>query len=157
MFMSSIIVDIDGTIADNSHRAVYLEGTKKDWNGFFGNMILDLPIMPVIHLIEKLQIHGFKLLFCTGRPEAYRTITKSWLLQHDLDPLHLYMRKDKDFRADHVIKSEILDQIYEDGFLPLLAIDDRHTVVDMWRQRGLICLQNECTISEQIAAKFIED
>ncbi len=141
--MSSIIVDIDGTIADCSHRRVHLAESKKDWNNFFTDMISDKPIIPVIHLIEKLQVHGFKLLFCTGRPEVYRSVTQSWLLQHDLDPHHLYMRKDKDYREDYIVKSEMLDTIYHDGFMPLLAIDDRQSVVDMWRSRGLICLQNE--------------
>ena len=30
-----IIVDIDGTIADCSHRLHYIKGEKKDWNSFF--------------------------------------------------------------------------------------------------------------------------
>ena len=132
--MSSIIVDIDGTIADCSHRRKHLEGHKKDWDSFFKDMILDLPIMPVIHLIEKLQLHGFKLLFCTGRPESYRNETKSWLFQHDLDPHYLYMRKHKDFREDYIVKGEMLDQILLDGFIPSLAIDDRQSVVDMWEK-----------------------
>ena len=142
--MSSIIVDIDGTIADCSHRQHHLQGDKKEWDLFFSELHLDEPIMPIIHLIEKLQCHGFSLLFCTGRSEKYRPATERWLIDHDLDPVYLYMRTDNDFREDAVIKSELLDKIYQDGFRPILAIDDRPAVVKMWRSRGLICLQNEC-------------
>lgn len=141
--MSSIIVDIDGTIADCSHRRVYLQGVKKDWASFFGAMCLDDPIMPVIHLVQKLQLHGIDILFCTGRPAVFRPATEHWLNRFDLSTQYLYMRKNSDYREDYIVKSEMLDQIYNDGFLPTLAIDDRQSVVDMWRSRGLICLQNK--------------
>lgn len=141
--MSSIIVDIDGTIADCSHRLKYLEENPKNWDGFFSYMHKDKPIQPIIRLIEKLQNHNFSLIFCTGRPERYRALTKEWLCDQDLDPRYLYMRNDTDFRPNHIIKSELLNLIYDDGFLPLLVIDDQQSVVEMWRTRGLICLQNE--------------
>jgi hypothetical protein len=40
-----------------------------------------------------------------------------------------------------VIKGEILDQMLVDGYTPTIAVDDRNQVVDMWRARGLRCLQ----------------
>ena len=47
-----VICDIDGTIANNDHRQHYLEG-KKDWDGFFSEIINDSPIMPVIKIINE--------------------------------------------------------------------------------------------------------
>ena len=42
---------------------------------------------------------------------------------------------------DPVIKSDLYDQILEDGFKPTIVFEDRESVVKMWRGRGLRCLQ----------------
>ena len=45
--MSKIVLcDIDGTIANNDHRQHYLED-KKDWDGFFAELINDAPIYKI--------------------------------------------------------------------------------------------------------------
>jgi hypothetical protein len=51
------------------------------------------------------------------------------------------MRAEKDYRADDIIKGELLDRIISDGWRPWLVVDDRDRVVKMWRDRGLLCLQ----------------
>ena len=55
--------------------------------------------------------------------------------------INLYLRGVGDFREDPVIKSDLYDQILEDGFKPTIVFDDRESVVKMWRGRGLRCLQ----------------
>jgi hypothetical protein len=50
------------------------------------------------------------------------------------------MRKDGDFRADNVVKQEILDA-HIDKDRVLFVLDDRQQVVDMWRRNGLTCFQ----------------
>ena len=51
------------------------------------------------------------------------------------------MRAKNDFRADAEAKSDMYDKMLKDGFKPELVFDDRKSVVDMWRSRGLRCLQ----------------
>ena len=51
------------------------------------------------------------------------------------------MRAAGDYRADDIVKRELLATIRADGFEPVIAIDNRQRVVDMWREEGLICLQ----------------
>src|SRR3546814_4249731 len=46
-----------------------------------------------------------------------------------------------DTRPDHVVKEEILQQIIDDGYQPILAVDDRPSVVAMWRSKGITTLQ----------------
>jgi len=137
----SVIVDIDGTIADNTHRQSVLEADPKDWDSFFLECHLDLPIEPVVEIVQALdKLHA--ILIVTGRSEKYRELTKFWLKKHDIPYDELYMRKEGDYRPDHEIKEEILIEIRK-FYQPMLAIDDRQTVVDMWRRNGLVCLQNE--------------
>jgi len=53
----------------------------------------------------------------------------------------LFMRADNDNRPDVEVKSEMLDKLIEQGHNPVLVFDDRQSVVDMWRARGLLCCQ----------------
>jgi hypothetical protein len=47
----------------------------------------------------------------------------------------------KDFRPDTEIKREILSTLRAQGKDILFAMDDRQSVVDMWRASGVVCLQ----------------
>ena len=51
------------------------------------------------------------------------------------------MRAEGDYRADDVVKGELLDRILADGYHPELVFDDRTRVVNMWRARGIMCAQ----------------
>lgn len=48
MSIKYVIVDIDGTVADLSHRIHFIEGEKKDWDSFYNNVEKDKPIQHVI-------------------------------------------------------------------------------------------------------------
>ena len=54
-----------------------------------------------------------------------------------IDDIPMYMRSDKDFRKDTIVKSEMLDKMRVDGFDPVLVFDDRPSVIAMWHDRGL--------------------
>ena len=139
--MKTAIFDIDGTLADCSHRLHFVKHGKRDWGAFFGAMEDDTIVEPVRELFRALVLAGNKVICCSGRPEDYRALTERWLSENGVIPDALYMRASGDFRADHIVKAEILRGIIEDGFDPFVVIDDRQSVVDMWRENGLTCLQ----------------
>jgi hypothetical protein len=43
------------------------------------------------------------------------------------------MRRDKDFREDHVIKREIYEQHIRPYYKVLLALDDKPSILELWR------------------------
>lgn len=136
-----VICDLDGTVADLNHRRHYLDEKPKNWKKFYGDILNDIPIKPVIEVIQTLYIAGHTIIFCTGRPENYRAETSQWLSKNVILPKFLYMRTKNDFRDDATIKFELLQKIRADGFNPQIAFDDRDRVVKMWREQGLICAQ----------------
>lgn len=137
-----ILVDIDGTLADCTHRLHHIQKRPKDWDSFFAATADDRPIMPVIAMVSCMRAHpGHTLIFCSGRPEKTREATVAWLRRHGLPTKPLYMRADGDHQDDQHLKRQLLARIRADGFDPILAIDDRKRVVDMWRAEGLICAQ----------------
>jgi predicted kinase len=148
--MRAIICDLDGTLADCRHRLHHvLPGAKRDWNEFFAEMSADTVIRPVRDLLEMVgaadhEGYDCAIVFSTGRPEDYRPQTDHWLythLPHRAQGYRLYMRPANDTRPDHVVKREMLDRIRDDGYDPFIVIDDRPSVVAMWREAGLVCLQ----------------
>lgn len=139
--MRTAIIDIDGTLADCRHRLHHvLPGQRRDWEAFFAAMDEDDLIEPVAHVVRSMA-DQYKVVLCSGRPENYRAVTEAWLDRHSVPRDALYMRPAGDTRADHIVKAQILDGIKADGYDPFVVIDDRQSVVDMWRERGLICLQ----------------
>lgn len=145
--MKNIIVcDLDGTLADCEHRVHHVRNTPKNWDAFFAGVRDDTLNYPVLSVLNKfVEFEGFRyeLIFCSGRPERCRADTVEWLLREAClseDEYTLLMRKDGDFRADHIVKQEILDNSIPKERV-LFVLDDRQQVVDMWRRNGLVCFQ----------------
>ncbi len=51
------------------------------------------------------------------------------------------MRKTDDFRPDEDVKKEIYNENIKNKFNVLYVFDDRNSVVNIWRNEGLTCLQ----------------
>ena len=135
------IVDIDGTIANNEHRIHYITNGHKDWDKWHANAHKDEPIREMIDILDMASAANIKIVLCTGRDEKCRVDTVKWLGDNDIPWDALYMRSEGDRRDDDIVKFELLEQIYEAGYEPVLVLEDRDRVVKMWRSAGLRCLQ----------------
>lgn len=151
----TIVCDLDGTLANCEHRVHHVQRTdngglrrKPDWDAFYAGVREDTVNFPVLHLLQTYlseEWYDYRVVFCTGRPERCRADTIWWLrsLGDEYlwpDPVQLLMRADGDYRADYIVKQEILDK-HIDKERVLFVLDDRQQVVDMWRRNGLTCFQ----------------
>ncbi len=141
MKKKAIIVDLDGTLCNVDHRVHYVQQEKKNWKLFNQEMINDQLNNWCYELIESMRNEKCDILFVTGRGEEYRKETEKWLFDHDVKYDHLYMRELKDSRSDNIIKNEIYENKIASQFQILFVVDDRLSVVKMWRSIGLVCLQ----------------
>lgn len=139
--MRDIIVDLDGTLADCSHRQHFVTTKPANWPAFEAGIPFDPPHQHIVDLVNTLYESGWRIVLCSGRGEQSRTDTEIWLIEHDVRYHALYMRAFGDNRRDDIVKSEILDQIIEAGYEISFTLDDRKNVCDMWRSRGIPCLQ----------------
>jgi len=138
----TILFDIDGTLACIDHRRIHLEQDKPDWKMFNALMGDDTPNHAIVNLYKTLWAsNAYDIIIVTGRNEEYRKITETWFIWNDIPFTQILMRADKDNRADHIIKEEILDNLLSEGKEIAFTVDDRQQVVDMWRRRGITCLQ----------------
>lgn len=140
--MYTILFDLDGTLADISHRRRHLEATPPNWKSFNSEIGADTPKKPIVSLYTSLWDSGkYEIIILTGRMEAQRQHTEQWLTWNNIPFKSLLMRPDNDFRADYIVKEELLNDLLSQGKDILFTVDDRQQVVDMWRRRGITCLQ----------------
>ena len=116
------IFDIDGTLADSTHRVHYicpdydslskkilsiddLDKFAPDWDSFYKESVNDKPIPDMVNILRRIQDTGAEILFVTGRSEKYRQITQEWLLRYVTFKVdNLFMRTTDAYRQDAVIK-----------------------------------------------------
>lgn len=133
-----ICFDIDGTLADINHRVHFWRQKPKNWNMFKAEMVNDAPIEQICSIARTMYQAGHDVILCSGRGDDTRDMTEAWLSKHGIKFDKLYMRAEKDYRADDIVKKELLDQIVVDfGQKPDIVFDDRPRVVKMWRENGV--------------------
>jgi len=140
-----VIVDIDGTIADISHRKKYVENVlKKDWVKFFEGVKDDKPIKNIIELVDILSLE-YNIVFCTGRGEKLRYLTEQFIQRQfeyiSISNCKILMRSENDRRKDIEVKPELLRKAGISKNEVAFILEDRDSVVKMWRKLGFTCLQ----------------
>ena len=136
-----IIFDIDGTLMNINHRKKFVEQRPKDWKSFRELTKDDVPNKDVFAVAIALQKEGHNILIASGRNKSQRAITLMQLMKEKLVFRDIKLRSDKDFRPDHFVKKDMLDQFRAGGWNPTLVFDDRSSVVQMWRENGLRAVQ----------------
>jgi FMN phosphatase YigB (HAD superfamily) len=128
----TIIFDLDGTLADCTHRVPLIP----DWDAFFAACDKDEPIWSIIEVYNALLDHGaWDIQIWSGRRDSAREKTLHWIERYHIhSPDALKMRPAGDDRPDAELKSQWLD---EAGFVPVLIFEDRASVVRMFRDRGI--------------------
>lgn len=134
--MAFYVFDLDGTLADLSHRRPLLDA--KDWRGFFAAVGADEPIPHVIEVLRTLHASGHRVEIWSGRSDECRAETEAWLRRHGVpDDIAVIMRGAGDHRPDEMVKREFLHGVAQ----PDVIFDDRRRVVEMWRREGVPCFQ----------------
>lgn len=154
---SVVLCDIDGTIADTTHRLHYVnkeahdkwveamkpedrptEEWKKDWKGFFSEMEMDPVRKDIQAMLIALYNEGYTIIFMSARPENYREATLRWLQAHFLTFAYtLIMRREGDKRPDTEAKKDMLEQHFPDKGVIHTIFDDRPSVIRLWKEMGL--------------------
>lgn len=115
------LFDIDGTLADITHRLHHIQDQPKNWEAFFAACSRDEPIPHICSLARTLSAYA-PIVLVSGRSDKVRTETDYWIkVSAQLFAAALYMRKDGDHRPDHEVKGELLDQLMDDGWKPTLC------------------------------------
>lgn len=121
-----VICDLDGTLA-------LLNGR----NPYDASTCINDGLNPVVAGIIKDK----HVIIVSGREDKYADQTVNWLEKHDIRWLKMVMRKTGDNRKDSIVKREIYETAILGKFNVSFVLDDRSSVVTLWRSMGLTCLQ----------------
>lgn len=160
--MKTYIFDIDGTLADCSHRVEFLinhKGERDDnfWHKFYSTMSEDKAIEETIEIHNSLLHRGFNIIYITGRNEEWREETLKWLynniysglvehLSEEVEEIllnhldnSLYMRPKGSREDDTTLKPKIIEGILKDNpYMKIMGMfEDRKRVVDSVRKMGI--------------------
>jgi len=146
----TVLVDLDGTLANIDHRLHFVKQAKPDWDAFYNACDEDTPNEWCVKLIYAMQNVGCRILIVSARSKVVEEKTKSWLSKHlgmmvDLDRRIvnydelIMLREVGDYTPDVDLKMRWLAT--QDKERILFVVDDRKRLVDAWRREGLVCLQ----------------
>ena len=95
--MKTILVDIDGTIADCSHRltAATRASGSIDWNKYFepSRAFDDLPNHVATRVLGELHSRNYNIIYVSGRRKSMETVTRAWLDRAGFPPGELHLRE----------------------------------------------------------------
>jgi hypothetical protein len=128
-----VIVDMDGTLCDLSHREHMVAGTcrpcngtgrlhgelcipcdgygksEKDWPGFLKGCLEDKPVLCVVEWVQALK-ETHTVCVVSGRALDWSgEASEAWLNLHQVPFDFLFMRAPNDYRQDTIVKKEILE------------------------------------------------
>lgn len=137
------IVDIDGVVANISHRLHFMR--EKNYDDFYSKEELakDCEIKPGIKLVNRLfKSDNSLVMFMTGRPKSSEEATWDWLFEHKVANCQIALfRKDGDYRPSPILKVEgvrqaiavvkdTLDSVSKDGSIGELELGNVYFIDD---------------------------
>lgn len=127
-----VIIDCDGTICLHQGRGPFE----------YEKVLTDKPNIPLIDLITVLSA-SVDIIFFSGREgtKQCKEDTCKWLNQYTNFPYQLFMRTEKDYRPDEIIKEELFNTHIKDKYYCVAIFDDRTRVIKKWRSMGLLANQ----------------
>ncbi|MEK0324111.1 MAG: AAA family ATPase [Nitrosopumilus sp.] len=146
-----IIFDLDGTLRDPGHRLHLVKNGSRQYDEF--NMACgDDPIVPNIAMLYEMLANAIvtvpfgsyddiEIFVFSGCSDIAKETTENWMKEHNLTYNRLWMRPADDHQKDVELKRSWLHKIQAEGYEVLFTVDDRQSVVDMWRSEGITCLQ----------------
>ncbi len=129
------VFDIDGVLADVSHRLHYLQSRPQRWERFFHAADRD-PLLAEGADRLRAALVEHDVVYLTGRPERNRALTQRWLHRHGLPTGPLLMREDDDYRPARWMKRDALRELAAGRTIASVLDDDpavvAHLTADGW-------------------------
>ncbi len=133
----AVIADLDGTLVDVREILHHVSGEERDFHAFHSASADSPANEEVAAAVRQAAEDGLAVLVVTSREFIWRDLTLDWLAVHDVPYDQLVMRVVGDYRPDHVVKAEMLDQLESEGYTVEQAWEDSEDIVELWRSRDI--------------------
>jgi hypothetical protein len=140
------VFDLDGVLADVSHRRHFIEG-RRNWPAFFAAAGDDAPLAAGIELARAARDRGLQLVYLSGRPERLRAVTLDWCREHDIPEGQLLLRPERDRSPATDLKLRLLRHLTRTRRV-VFFVDDDTAVVDAVRRAEPTLVHGECVVAD---------
>jgi len=131
--MESAIIDLDGTLSDNSHRDHLIKGEDKKWREYLQKASEDTVNEKVKKFVQNIS-EEYRVVILTLRSDEVREETISWLKKHEISFEKLIMLPEGCWNvSDSDFKKDRLEEIED----PTIAIDNKQSNCKMFEKEGL--------------------
>lgn len=132
-----IVVDIDGTVMDNSEREYHISNGSKDFGYYHAEFKNDKPIQEVIDKVNEYKNKGYMVVMYSNRPEKYMEETIQQLRDVGLKFDEVYLKpKSLNYLKSELIKEMYIEDVKNKGYKIELVIDDTEKVISHLKQKG---------------------
>lgn len=141
----AVIFDMDGTLCDVRSIRHYVAksdaaGSRRDFHAFHSESINCPAHATVADLARQVSAAGIKTVIVTAREAKWGIHTALWLREQGIEYDAMLMRDDGDYRSDADVKRSIAVRLLLE-YVPLVAVDDRDDIIDVWREKGIPTLK----------------
>jgi len=155
MRKNTIVVDLDGTLANIDHRLHLVSGKRKDFDAFYAGVGKDSVNEWCATIMNLFWGMGWKVIIVSARRASATGMTRQWLEENNVKCSGLYLlRPDGDSTPDQELKRAWLREYGAEKVL--FVVDDRTKVVNMWREEGVTCLQCARWEDRKLDPKVVE-
>ncbi len=140
-----IIFNLDGTLADFSHRKHFLKlpNISPKWKEFYEACDADKPIESAIKTLCALEGYDYNIMIWSGRCESVRSKTEYWINSHIeatcWNCAKLKMRSIGDDTRWDILKERWADEVMESGETIDFVFDSDSS---MWKRKGVFVFKN---------------
>lgn len=128
----AIICDLDGTLSDYT-------GLRGPYE--FKKCANDRIVPHILSIIRLFAREGYHIIYCTGRDSSCRYETEDFLATYKCPKGMLLMKETGDQRPTTEVKLELFDKHIRSCYNVKFVLEDRTSLVKMWRENGINCLQ----------------
>lgn len=133
---ASVVFDVDGVLADASHRQHMLKGRHKSWPRFLHAAVHDEPITSNIELLHAVPTATLRVLL-TGRPMMIHDKTLEWFERHEVLWDLLIMRPEGEYGPARDTKQVEVMRLRDRGIDITCVYDDDRRNCDAFEQLGI--------------------
>jgi FMN phosphatase YigB (HAD superfamily) len=136
-----MLVDLEGTLTDNRHRADWLPSSEltgktatKAWNDYYKMLAYDPAYPAVIDLCQtSLAKHQLELVIVSGVTQRFEQLIKYWLQAYELVPALILLRPNDNKLANVDLKTQFVEQLYKLKYELIMGIDDMPEILAMYK------------------------
>lgn len=130
------VFDMDGVLADASHRQHLIEGRNRNWNLFF-DLCGDDPVIDEGKALLDAVDPTHHVVLLTARPSRVAPQTLGWLEEQGLRWDLLIMRDYGDYSMARDYKQWSVGELRAYGFELVMAVEDDRRNLQMFQREGI--------------------